>query len=108
MAQSTEACVVMTTYSDPVVGKKIIDTLISSKLAACIQVLSVDSHYFWKGEVQNEPEKLILIKTRLDMFDRVEKSIKENHSYETPEIICTKIVAGSSEYLSWINEMCSE
>ncbi|MEK7522003.1 MAG: divalent-cation tolerance protein CutA [Patescibacteria group bacterium] len=99
-------CVVMTTYSDEGVGKKIIDSLIEQKLAACIQVQEVNSFFFWKGEVNKEKESLLFIKTKHSLYDKVEKCIKENHSYEVPEIIELPIINGSQAYFNWIEEVC--
>ena len=47
---------------------------------------------------------LLLIKTKKDLFKDLEKTIKENHPYETPEIIETDISDGSDDYLAWIVE----
>ena len=99
-------CVVMTTYSDEEVGKKIIDALLEQKLAACIQVQEVNSFFFWKGEVNKEKEFLLLIKTKHSLYANVEKCIKENHSYEVPEIIELPVINGSQAYCNWIEEVC--
>ncbi len=100
-------CIVLTTFSDDVIGKKIIDSLISKHLAACIQVLPIESYYHWKGEVNCDNEKLVLIKTKNALYDAVEKDILQNHDYETPEIIKLPIDAGFSGYLGWMDEECS-
>jgi periplasmic divalent cation tolerance protein len=102
----TNYCVVMTTYSDDAVGKKIIDSLLEQKIAACIQVQEVNSYFFWKGEVNKEKEHLLLIKTKHSLYDKVERCIKENHSYEVPEIIELPIINGSQSYCKWIDEVC--
>lgn len=98
--------VVMTTFSEEKVGKRIIENLISQKLAACIQSFQVDSYYFWKNEVNHDKETLLFIKTKKSLYKLVEKCILENHSYEVPEIIEVPITNGSSSYLKWIDEVC--
>lgn len=102
----TKYSVVMTTYSDEEVGKKIIDSLLEQKLAACIQVQQVNSFFSWKGEVNKEKEFLLFIKTKHSLYDRVEKCIKENHSYDVPEILELPIINGSPAYFNWIEEVC--
>jgi periplasmic divalent cation tolerance protein len=99
-------CVVMTTYSDEGVGKKIIDNLLESKLAACIQVQEVKSYFSWKGSVNNEKEYLLLIKSKHSLYSEIENCIKENHSYDIPEIIELPIINGSQSYCKWIDEVC--
>ena len=49
-------------------------------------------------------EWLCLIKTREDLYNKVETAIKKLHSYETPEIIAVPIVKGSKEYLNWLDD----
>jgi periplasmic divalent cation tolerance protein len=78
--------------------------LVEIKLAACVQITGpIISIYRWKGKVEDAKEWLCLIKTREDLFDKVETAIKKLHSYETPEIIAVPIVKGSKKYLDWID-----
>jgi len=99
-------CVVMTTYSDALVGQKIIDSLIKKQLAACIQKQSISSYYCWNGKVNHDDETLILIKTKTSVYKDVERCIIDNHSYDVPEIIQLPITTGYSAYLKWIDEQC--
>ena len=101
-----EYCVVLTTFADKDVGKKIIDGLIKNRLAACIQTVAISSHYHWKGAVNNDAEVLVLIKTKASLYPEVEVFIKGNHNYECPEIIRLPITAGFSSYLGWIDAEC--
>ena len=79
--------------------------LVEAKLAACVQITGpTTSIYRWKGKVENAQEWLCLIKTRADLYNKVEAAIKSLHSYETPEIIAVPIVKGSKEYLNWIDD----
>ncbi|MFN2577415.1 MAG: divalent-cation tolerance protein CutA [Pyrinomonadaceae bacterium] len=82
---------------------KIADTLVKTKLAACVQVLpEMQSIYSWEGEVQREREVLMLAKTTRAKFEGLESQVRALHSYETPEIIALPIVAGSEAYLKWL------
>jgi periplasmic divalent cation tolerance protein len=84
-------------------AQKIARCLVEQKLAACVQIISpITSIYRWKEKVENTKEWLCLIKTREDLFKKVETAIKKLHSYETPEIIAVSIVKGSKEYLAWL------
>jgi periplasmic divalent cation tolerance protein len=79
--------------------------LVEAKLAACVQITGpTTSIYRWKGKVENAQEWLCLIKTRDDLFKKVEAAIKKLHPYETPEIIAMPIVKGSKEYMKWIDD----
>ena len=56
--------------------------------------MEIESHYVWKGEETAEPEVMLLVKTRADLFDRTIARIKALHSYETPEIVAQTFSAG--------------
>jgi periplasmic divalent cation tolerance protein len=45
----------------------------------------------------------LLIKTTTERLPELEQHIKDNHSYETPEIIAAEIPWGSREYLGWVS-----
>jgi len=86
-------------------AQKIARSLVEKRLAACVQISGpIESTYRWKGKIETANEWLCLIKTRDDLFDKVEAAIKKLHSYETPEIIAVPIVKGSREYLNWLND----
>ncbi|MEK7569629.1 MAG: divalent-cation tolerance protein CutA [Patescibacteria group bacterium] len=84
---------------------KIAEVLAKKKLSACTQVVGpVESTFRWKGKILREKEWLCLIKTKKSLYKKVEHEIKKIHPYEVPEIITTPIVAGSQEYLNWIEK----
>lgn len=101
-------CIILTTYSSQVTGKKIIDSLISKKLAACIQTQKITSYYHWKGEVKNDEEHLVIIKTQKKLYSEVEKDILNNHDYKIPEIVKISITEGLPSYLDWIKKTVDE
>lgn len=77
--------------------------LIDEKLAACVQLLPVESFYVWQGKTQNEAEILLLVKTRSAMFETAIARIKAVHSYSVPEIVAMPFSAGFAGYLDWID-----
>jgi len=104
MANSGEYVMVTTTCADKETAKRLADVLIKARLAACVQLLTIESIYVWKGEVCDEGEILLLIKTRAALYDNLAATIRENHPYEVPEIIQLPIVGGLPEYLHWIDD----
>ena len=79
--------------------------LVERKLAACVQVAGpITSVYRWKGKIETSQEWLCIIKSGMSLGERLEKAIREMHSYEEPEIIATPIVGGSQSYLKWLGE----
>ena len=101
-------CLVMTTCSGREEGERIASLLVDRRLAACVQITDITSYFRWEGTVQHETEALLLIKTAAGRYDAVESCIRENHSYEVPEIIRLPIHGGLAPYLSWIDEETTE
>ncbi len=96
--------IALTTTSNPEEAAKIAQILLNAKLAACIQVNQIKSYYIWQGSINVDDEQQLLIKCKTQDFVKIQHCIKENHSYETPEIIQIPITDGSSEYFKWIND----
>jgi periplasmic divalent cation tolerance protein len=79
--------------------------LIDEKLAACVQLLPIESFYVWEGKTRNENEVLLLAKTRTALFEPAIARISQVHSYSVPEIVGTQFLAGFKPYLNWIDEV---
>ena len=102
---STGYGVVLVTVSSPSEAEAIATILIEEKLAACINIFPVQSIYQWEGNIQQESEFQLVIKTNLAKFSELSSRIQEIHSYEVPEIIALPIVSGSESYLSWLSDI---
>ena len=102
----TPCLVVLITASDEEEAAKIAQILVEEKLVACVNIVpGLRSIYTWQGEIEDEAEALMLCKTRNDLFDSLQKRVKELHSYTVPEIIGLPVVAGSDDYVGWIREV---
>lgn len=96
---------VLTTTDKKEEAEKIARALLDGKAAACIQILPpMESVYRWKNKVETSREWLCLIKSREDCYEKIERIIRENHSYEIPDIIAFPIISGSREYLAWLDQ----
>jgi len=102
--------VVLVTCGSVREARRIARELVERRLAACGNIIEAQlrSIYRWKGKVQSAQECLLLIKTSRGRFGALQVEVKRLHSYEVPEIIALPIVAGSTEYLKWIEECVSE
>jgi periplasmic divalent cation tolerance protein len=86
-------------------AERLAQTLVGEKLAACVnRIKSVRSVYRWQGQVEQSDEELLIIKTRKELFNPLEKRVRELHSYSVPEIIAVPVIAGSAGYLSWLQD----
>ncbi|GAA2732534.1 divalent-cation tolerance protein CutA [Streptomyces nogalater] len=97
--------IVLTTTDSEEKAKTLAAGAVEARVAACAQISApVTSVYRWKGATQTEQEWQILFKTTTARYEALETYIKAAHDYDTPEIIATPIVAGSSAYLAWLEE----
>jgi periplasmic divalent cation tolerance protein len=97
--------VVLTTTPNLTEAESLAQKIVVEKLAACVQILpEMKSFYFWEGEIQKEPEHLLLIKTLPEKFDELEKFILSNHSYDVPEIVALPAEKVSERYLGWMKD----
>ena len=79
--------------------------LVNSRKAACVNILPrVHSTYWWHDKIEAEDESLLVVKTRLSLLDDLIGLVRQNHSYEVPEIIALPIVGGNQDYLNWIGD----
>lgn len=102
-AGSLDARVILVNAASKEQAISIANALVKERLAACANIVSpIRSVYRWQGEVQDETEHLMIIKTRARLVAKVEARVKAMHSYEVPEVIALPIVAGSESYLDWI------
>ena len=94
--------VVSSTFPSHAEAARIGDVLLAERLAACVQFITVESRYAWKGEIKSESEVMLLAKTRASLFDPAITRIKSLHPYELPEIIAQALAGGHEPYLDWI------
>ncbi len=97
---------VFCTLPEANIAKKMAETLVGEKLAACCNIVpNITSVYTWQGQVQHDSEVLMIVKTTGMVYEQLEKRILELHPYEVPEIIALNIEKGSEAYLNWINRV---
>ena len=103
--ESREPVVVMLTAGSRDEAVRLAEMLVGSRLAACVQILpEMESVYWWDDAIQRDAEHLLLAKTTMDNFARLEAEVRALHSYETPEIIALPVTAASAPYLEWLTK----
>ena len=95
---------VLTTTETEQEAQEIARALVKKRLAGCVQIIGpIKSIYWWKENIETAEEWLCIIKTKKRLFEKLEKSIREIHPYETPEILATPITQASEDYLNWLD-----
>jgi periplasmic divalent cation tolerance protein len=104
---NTRYIIVLVTAKDKKEAEKISRGLLEAKLIACANIIEgVQSLFWWQGKIDSSQEVLLVTKTKKILFKKIIALVKSLHSYQTPEIIALPIVAGSKDYLKWIDENC--
>lgn len=99
----TDFCTLYVTTKDKAEATHIAHTLVEEKLIACANIIDgATSIYAWDGEICEEGECVLFLKTRKDMSEVVTTRIQELHSYETACIVRWDITGGNAGYLKWL------
>jgi len=105
MSELEDAVQVMTTVDEEAGAHRIAEHAIEQRLAACAQVLGpMRSRFHWQGDVADEEEWLVILKSPRSVYDALEATIMEAHPYDVPEILAVPVVAGHAPYLAWLAE----
>jgi len=99
-----EYSIIITTAANKESAREIANLLVERRLAACAQMLPIESLYLWQDKICEESETMLFIKSKTALFDEIKAAIKEIHPYEVPEIIQVPITDGLPDYLKWIND----
>ena len=95
---------VITTEVDKKNASKLAELLLREKLIPCVTFKNVESHFWWKGEINQSKEVQLMIKCKEENVNKVCNKISEWHSYELPEIIYFRVSANKS-YHCWVNSI---
>jgi periplasmic divalent cation tolerance protein len=101
---TSEYCIAMTTLEDEESASRLARSVVEAKLAACVQLMHIRSTFSWEGRVEDAAEVLVLMKTRADVYERLQRFICEHHPYDVPEILQIPVRSGYGPYLSWVND----
>jgi len=105
--KKTDRIVVLITAGSEEEAHKIAESLVRRKKAACVNIVPrVDSLFWWEDRLDLAQESLLLVKTKASLFSEIVELVKRTHSYEVPEIIALPIIAGSEDYLKWLDIAC--
>jgi len=101
----TGCVIVLTTIGRTTDGHELASILVTERLAACVNVLpEMESVYRWKGVVETERERQLIIKTTAGRVEGLKERLQEIHPYDVPEFIVIPVVEGSDQYLSWLRQ----
>jgi periplasmic divalent cation tolerance protein len=97
--------VVLVTVNSQEQAKQICDALLEKKLIACANIVrDIESFFWWQGKLDHSSELLLIMKSRQELLEQIIQSVKDNHSYDVPEVVALPILGGNPDYLRWIDQ----
>jgi periplasmic divalent cation tolerance protein len=99
---SADYSILVTTIDSGEKAREIARTALAARLAACVQIFPIQSHYEWNGEMREDAEILIQMKIRSRDYAELAALVRRLHSYDLPEILRIDIAEGDTAYLDWI------
>jgi len=100
-----EVVLVLTTLGADADALTFARTLVEEHLAACVNVLpSMTSVYRWRGRIEEDQERQIVVKTTRQQVAALEQRLRDLHPYELPEFLVLATSGGSDAYLQWVGE----
>lgn len=101
----SEVLAVFCTCPDDATAGRLARGLVEARLAACVNILpAIRSIYRWKGETQDDPEVLMIVKTTRSAYKALETWLTEHHPYDVPEVLALPVQYGSTAYLGWVED----
>jgi len=103
VVQEVPVVLVLSTVPNDDSAERIARTLVDEKLVACVNVLApMTSFYRWKGSLERDTERQLVMKTTSERVSQLEKRLRELHSYELPEFIVVALEGGGEQYFDWV------
>ncbi len=99
---TNELIVIKTTFAKKSQAKNLAKILLTQKLAACVQISKIESFYVWENKFTNSKEILVEIKTKANLYKKIEEIILKNHKYEIPQILAVKAHESFVKYDKWV------
>ncbi len=100
---------VLSTVGDAEAAEGIARDVVGKGLAACVNIVpGIRSIYSWKGRIETDTERLLVIKTTSERFEALREALVARHPYELPEVVALPIEAGHPPYLEWLDAACAE
>ena len=100
---ASQVRVVLVTVPDEDEGRILARRLVQERLVACGNVIpGLTSVYRWDGEIQEDPEALVLLKTTVDRLETLRLRVEELHPYDVPEFLALPVDRGNDTYLRWV------
>lgn len=93
--------VVTTTVADAAAARRLASGAVQARLAACVQVEAMASHYVWQGARHEDAEWRLVCKTLPQTAPALRDWLRAQHPYEVPQLL-THTVEAEADYAQWV------
>jgi periplasmic divalent cation tolerance protein len=101
--QDSEMSFLYVTVPDMEMARVIAGGAIREKLAACANILPrMTAIYEWNGDIEEENELVVILKTSRKTVSLLGKWVKDHHPYDVPCILEVPLGRGNHDYVSWL------
>ncbi len=94
--------ILVTTIDSAAAAKTLARAALEARLAACVQISPIFSHFRWKGELCESEEFQLHMKLRAEDYDALAALVRRLHKYETPEILRLDVTQADPGYAEWL------
>lgn len=101
MHTTSELALVTTTVATPADAQRLAQAVLQARLAACIQVQAITSHYCWQGALREDAEQRLDCKTTAQAVPALLALLRAQHPYDLPELVVQPLRA-SVDYAQWV------
>ncbi len=109
MKTKNDFIVALVTAPNLKVARKLAKAALQERLVACANLIpKIESHYWWKGNIEQSTEVLVLFKTKRSQIASLEKLVVDRHPYDTPEFVLLDVRGGNPKYLEWWSSAIEE
>ena len=100
----TDALIVLCTCPETA-AEELASGLVQKRHAACVNILPpIRSIYHWDGELQQDIEVLLIVKSSRAAYPALEAWLGRHHPHDVLEILAVPVTAGLDRYLDWLGQ----
>lgn len=93
--------VVTTTVATAADAERLSAQAVQARVAACVQVEAITSHYVWQGAQHADAEWRLVCKTLPWAAATLCAWLRAHHPYEVPQLL-THAVEAEADYVQWV------
>lgn len=97
-----ETMIVLTTTGTADDARRLAHAFVEEKLAACVNLIPIESVFPWEGQIQEAPEVLLVIKTASVRLHQLEERLQQLHPYSVPEFVAVRAEQVADAYKAWL------